>query len=269
MNELKIFQNSEFGELGVLVIDGKEFFPATDCAKALGYTNPRKAIIDHCKGVTKRDALTDGGIQTINFIPEGDLYRLIVRSQLPAAERFERWVFDEVLPAIRRHGMYATPDTVEAMLADPDTMIRTLTALKEERAARVALEAKAEADAPKVLFADSVAASKQSILVGELATLLRQNGIQIGQNRLFEELRRDGYLVRQSGERWNLPTQRAMELGLFEIKERTVNAPDGSVRLTRTTKVTGKGQIYFINRYRKEAEQWHERHRSSGDCRRS
>lgn len=249
MNELKIFSSSEFGELGVLDIDGKPHFPATDCAKLLGYTNPQKAIRDHCKGVNETVTPTHGGMQTIKVIPEGDLYRLIVSSKLPAAERFEVWVFDDVLPTIRKHGMYATPVTVEAMLSDPDTMIKTLQALKVERTQRLALEAQAAANAPKVLFADSVSASHQTILIGELAKLLKQNGIDIGQNRLFDRLRAEGYLC-NVGDQRNMPTQRAMGLGLFEIKERTINNPDGSIRLTRTTKVTGKGQVYFVNRYR-------------------
>jgi anti-repressor protein len=151
--------------------------------------------------------------------------------------------------------MYATPDTVDKLLSDPDTAILMLQRYKEERDKRQALEAQAEKNAPKVLFADSVAASKQTILVGELAKLLNQNGIDIGQNRLFESLRKDGYLCGSVGERWNQPTQYSMDLGLFRIKERTINNPDGSVRLTRTTLVTGKGQQYFISRYlgRKEA----------------
>ena len=128
-NHLQIFENSEFGQLSVLDIDGKTYFPATECAKLLGYSNPHKAIGDHCKGVTKREALTQGGQQTMNFIPEGDLYRLITHSKLPSAERFESWVFDEVLPSIRKHGMYA----VDELLGNPDMAIAAFTALKKER----------------------------------------------------------------------------------------------------------------------------------------
>lgn len=249
MNELKIFRKQDFGEVRTVLRDGEPWFVAADVCKALEVQNPTQAIarLDD----DERAMLNIGRQGETNIVNEPGLYALVLGSRKPEARAFKRWITHEVIPAIRHHGLYATPQTVEAMLNDPDTMIRTLTALKEERAARMALESKAEADAPKVLFADSVAASKQSILVGELATLLRQNGIQIGQNRLFEDLRNDGYLVRQRGDRWNLPTQRAMEMGLFEIKERTVNAPDGTVRLTRTVKVTGKGQIYFLNRYQK------------------
>ena len=256
MNELKIFRNKDFGEVRTVLRDGEPWFVAADVCRALEISNSRDALTrldaDE-KGVASTDTL--GGRQEMQVVSEPGLYALVLGSRKPEARAFKRWITHEVIPDIRRHGMYATPATVEAMLNDPDTMIRTLTALKEERAARVALEAKAEADAPKVLFADSVAASKQSILVGELATLLRQNSIQIGQNRLFEDLRNDGYLVKQHGDRWNLPTQRAMEMGLFEIKVRTINAPDGVNRISRTVKVTGKGQIYFINRYRREAAQ--------------
>lgn len=258
MNELKVFENSQFGKLNIMIIDGKEYFPATDCAKVLGYTNPRKAIIDHCRCVTKRytpHPQNPEKIMEVSFIPEGDLYRLIARSKLPAAEQFERWVFDEVLPAIRKHGGYLTPEKVEEALLNPDVMIKLLTNLKEERAARiaaeektVALEEKVEADAPKVQFANSVTASKQSILVGELAKLLRQNGASFGQNRLFEKMRADGFL-HQTGSQKNMPTQRAIEMGVLELLERTVINSDGSIRLTRTPKVTGKGQVYFINRY--------------------
>lgn len=267
MNELKVFENSQFGKLNIMIIDGKEYFPATDCAKVLGYSNPRDAISKHCPHVVKRDVGVQTGYKadgmpamqmvSTSFIPEGDLYRLIARSKLPAAEQFERWVFDEVLPAIRKHGGYLTPEKVEEALLNPDVMIRLLTNLKEERAARiaaeektVALEEKVEADAPKVQFANSVTASKQSILVGELAKLLRQNGAPFGQNRLFEKLRTDGFL-HQTGSQKNMPTQKAVDMGLFEVQERTINNPDGSIRLTRTPKVTGKGQVYFINRYLK------------------
>lgn len=133
MNELQVFKNTEFGELNILVIDGKEYFPATDCARILGYSDPYDAINRHTKGSVKHRVLTSGGEQEIKFIPEGDLYRLIVKSKLPKAERFERWVFDEVLPSIRKHGIYATDKVIEEMLNNPDTMIKTLQALKEER----------------------------------------------------------------------------------------------------------------------------------------
>lgn len=246
MNEIQIFNNPDFGEVRTMEETGAVLFCGSDVAKALGYSNPSKALSDHCKGVTKRYTPTNSGTQEMLFIPESDLYRLVFSSKLPTAEKFTDWVTSEVLPTIRRHGMYATPDTVEKMLADPDTAIKLLTTLKEERAARLALEAQAEADKPKVLFADAVSASHTSILVGDLAKLLRQNGVEIGQNRLFSFLREKGYLCSQ-GERYNLPTQRSMNRGWFQVKETTINQPNGSVRITRTVKVTGKGQQYFIN----------------------
>lgn len=248
MNDLQVFKNSEFGELAILIIDGKEYFPASECAAKLGYTNPQKAIRDHCKGVTKRSVLTAGGEQEINFIPEGDLYRLIVRSKLPSAERFESWVFDEVLPSIRKHGAYMTPAKIEEVLLNPDTIIRLATDLKAEREIRMALEAKVEQDKPKTIFADAVTASHSSILVGDLAKLIKQNGYDIGQKRLFEYLRQEGYLIK-GGNSKNMPTQRSMEMDLFEVKESAITNPDGSIRVTKTTKVTGKGQVYFINHF--------------------
>ena len=161
---------------------------------------------------------------------------------------FKRWITHEVIPSIRRHGGYLTPAKLEEALLNPDTLIRLATDLKAEREKRAALEQQVRTDAPKVLFADSVSASSSSILVGQLAVLLRQNGVNIGQNRLFQWMRENGFLI-QSGSRKNSPTQRSMELGLFETKERTINNPDGSIRITMTTKVTGKGQVYFVNRF--------------------
>ena len=261
MNDMQLFDHGEFGSMRTAEIDGTPYVVGVDVARALEYAKPSQAVIDHCKGIRKLGIPSHNQygaevVQETNCIPEGDIYRLIYKaaeqnrnlSIKEKAERFERWIFDEVLPAIRKHGMYVAPQTVEAMLADPDTMIRTLEALRDERAVRTALEGKVEQDAPKVLFADSVAASEQSILIGELAKILHQNGVDIGQNRLFDQLRNDGYLCLH-GERRNLPTQRAMDMDLFEIRERIVNNHDGSIRLTRTTKVTGKGQIYFVNRY--------------------
>ena len=252
MNELQLFNNPRFGDVRTLTEDGNTLFCGSDVARALGYAKPQNAIAAHCKGALKRGILTNGGMQEMSFIPEGDLYRLITHSKLPDAEKFERWVFDEILPSIRRNGMYATPEKLAEMLLNPDAMIQTLQALKAEQEKRRALEAQAEADKPKVLFSDAVSASSSSILIGDLAKLLRQNGVPIGQNRLFDRLRSEGYLMRY-GESRNLPTQRAMEQGLFEVKETTISNPDGSIRVTKTTKVTGKGQVYFVNRYLKEA----------------
>lgn len=248
-NEIQIFNNPDFGEIRTLTANDTALFCGSDIAKALGYSNPSKALSDHCKGdLTNRYPIVDalGRTQEAIFIRESDLYRLVFSSKLPTAEKFTDWVTSDVLPTIRKHGAYMTPETIEKALTDPDTIIQLATTLKEERAARLALESKVEADRPKILFADAVAASHTSILVGDLAKLLRQNGVDIGQNRLFRFLREKGYLC-GTGERYNLPTQRSMDAGWFEIKETTIGNPDGSIRITRTVKVTGKGQQYFLN----------------------
>ena len=237
--------------------DGHALFCGKDVATALGYKDPTNALKQHCRGVVFHHPISDrlGRTQDARFISEGDVYRLITHSKLPTAERFERWVFDEVLPSIRQHGAYATPSALEAMLSDPDTMIRVLTALKEEQAVRAAAEAacteltaQAQRDAPKVLFADAVSTSTSTILVGDLAKILRGNGVQIGATRLFGVLRRRGYLINRRGTDWNMPTQRSMDLGLFKVKETAITHSDGHVTVSRTPKVTGKGQAYFITR---------------------
>lgn len=247
---LKVFENSEFGQVRTIFEDGKVLFCGSDVARALGYSNTRDAISKHCKGVVKRDTLTNGGEQETSFIPEGDVYRLIIRSKLPSAQRFEHWVFDEVLPALRQTGSYVLQRPDSYMIDDP---IERAKRWIEEAQERLALQAKVEADAPKVLFADAVATSKDSCLVGQLAKVLRQNGYNIGQNRLFDYLRNAGYLCK-SGENRNMPTQRSIDAGWFEVKEGTLYNLDGTVRITRTPKVTNKGQIYFVNKFLKEAK---------------
>lgn len=225
--------------------DGKVLFCGKDVATVLGYKDPVNALKLHCRGVAKYHPIIDslGRTQEARFITEGDLYRLIASSKLPSAQKFESWVFDTVIPSIRRHGGYMagqdhmTPE--EMALAS----MRWLTSKVEEQAKLL------QAQAPKVLFADSVATSKTSILVGELAKILKGNGVDIGQNRLFGWLRENKYLISKKGDLWNSPTQYSMELGLFEVKETTNQQPDGTVRINRTTKVTGKGQQYFINKF--------------------
>lgn len=252
MKELQIFSNSEFGQVRTLEHEGKVLFMGADVAKILGYSNTHDALIRHCKedGVVKHEVIDSvGRQQQAKFINEGNLYRLIVSSKLPTAEKFEKWVYDEVLPAIRKHGAYMTSETIEKVLSDPDTIIKIATQLKEEQAKRMLLEVKVEEQKPKVLFADAVATSKTSILVGEMAKILKQNGIDIGQNRLFTWLRENGYLIRRSGTDFNMPTQYSMDLGLFEIKETVVHKPDGSSKINKTPKITGKGSIYFMNKF--------------------
>ena len=178
-------------------------------------------------------------------VNEPGLYSLVLGSRKPEAKAFKRWITHEVIPTIRKHGMYATPETAEQILNNPDFLIKTLETLKQERAARVAAEEQIKLDAPKVLFADCVSQAETDILIGELAKLLKQNGMDIGQNRLYEKLRQEGFIMKNS----TIPTQRAMELGLFHVIERSIMQPNGTTRITKTTKVTGKGQQYFVNRY--------------------
>ena len=249
MNEVQIFNNPDFGEVRTIEENGAVMFCGSDVAKALGYSNPRDAISRHCRGVVKRDTPTESGMQEMSFIPESDLYRLVFGSKLPTAERFTDWVTEEILPTIRKHGAYMTPDTLDRMISSPEFGIKLLTALQAEREQRVRLENKVTADAPKVLFADAVSASHASILVGELAKLLRQNGKEIGQNRLFRWLRENGYLIKRTGSDFNMPTQRSMELGLFSIKETAITHADGTVTVSKTVKVTGKGQQYFVEKF--------------------
>lgn len=180
-----------------------------------------------------------------NFLTESGVYKLVFKSRKPNAEKFTDWVTDEVLPSIRKHGMYAVDDLIN----NPDLAIKAFTALKEEKTRNKMLQADNERMRPKEIFADAVATSQTSILIGDLAKLLKQNGVETGQKRFFEWLRENGYLIKRKGADWNMPTQKAMELGLFEVKESAVNNPDGSVRINKTTKVTGKGQQYFINKF--------------------
>ncbi|MBS5595686.1 phage antirepressor [Peptostreptococcus sp.] len=247
MNEIKAFNSLEFGQIRTTSIDGEPWFVGKDIAAALGYKNISDALIKHVdmedKGVAKCDTL--GGNQEKTVINESGMYSLVLSSRLDSAKKFKRWVTNDILPSIRKHGMYATDELIN----NPDLLIQVATQLKDERTKRQQLELKEQENRPKVLFAESVEASKCSILIGDLAKLIKQNGYNIGQNRLFEWMRNNGYLISRRGESYNMPTQQSMNLGLFEIKESSVVNPDGSVRLTRTTKVTGKGQVYFINKF--------------------
>lgn len=249
MNELQIFNSPEFGDIRTVEIDGKPYFVANDVARALGYVETAKAIRTHCKGVSEMDIPSKGGIQCMKVIPEGDIYRLIVRSKLPSAEKFETWVFDEVIPSIRKNGGYIVG---QETLSDEELMAKAILVAQKKIAERDKIiekqRLKIEADKPKTIFADAVSTSHTSILIGDLAKLICQNGVQTGQKRLFQWMRDNGYLMK-SGASYNMPMQRYIEQGLFEVKESSVQNPDGSVRVTRTTKVTGKGQLYFINKF--------------------
>lgn len=250
MNELQIFNSTEFGDIRTVEIDGKPYFVGTDVAKALGYAKPNNAVSTHCRYTLKRGIATkQGNMSEMVLIPEGDIYRLIIRSKLSSAERFERWVFDEVLPAIHHNGGYIMG---QENLSDSELMAKAiLVAQKTIEHKNQIIEqqkAKIEADRPKTIFADAVSTSHTSILIGGLAKLICQNGVQTGQKRLFQWMRENGYLMK-TGASYNMPMQRYIEQGLFEVKESSVQNPDGSVRVTRTTKVTGKGQLYFINKF--------------------
>lgn len=247
MNEIKAFNSLEFGQIRTTSIDGEPWFVGKDIAAALGYKDTSDAIKRHIFDEDKLTrCFTDSGQgREMTIINESGMYSLILSSKLEKAKLFKRWVTSDILPSIRKHGMYATDELIN----NPDLLIQVATQLKDERAKRQELELQEQANRPKVLFAESVEASKCSILIGDLAKLIKQNGYNIGQNRLFEWMRNNGYLISRRGESYNMPTQQSMNLGLFEIKESSVVNPDGSVRLTRTTKVTGKGQVYFINKF--------------------
>lgn len=249
MQQLQTFMYNEQAVRTLFDSKGEVFFVGNDVAKLLGYSNYRNAVINHVDTEDKqRTQIEDAGQnREMTIINESGLYSLILSSKLPTAKQFKRWVTSEVLPNIRKHGTHMTPETIEKVLADPDTIIQIATQLKEERAKRMQAEVVIEQQKPQVLFAKAVETSETSILVGQLAKLLTQNGISIGQNRLFAWLRDNGYLGKK-GAHYNEPTQYAVERGWFEVVERTMQNPDGSVRITRTTKVTGKGQVYFINK---------------------
>ena len=245
MNEIQTFDFDGSG-IRTLTIGDEPYFVGKDVAQVLGYSNPRDAIAKHVdaedKGVAKCDTL--GGQQNQTVINESGLYSLILGSKLPEAKRFKRWVTSEVLPSLRRNGMYA----MDELLDNPDLAINALQKLKEEREARRQLELQNAQMKPKALFAEAVETSSTSILIGDMAKLLRQNGVEVGQRRLFDWLRTNGWLMK-TGESRNMPTQKAMEKGYFEIRERTISNPDGSVRITKTTKVTGKGQVWLTNEF--------------------
>ena len=251
MNGIQIFRNESFGEVRVTEANGEPMFCLADVCKMLDLGNPSQVKSRLSDGVISNEVILDslGREQVAVFINEDALYDVIFDSRKPEARAFRKWVTSEVLPAIRRTGGYIDTkedDTPELIMA------RALVVAKEtiERAQnRIrSLEAENAANAPKALFADAVAASDRSCLVAELAKILQQNGVNIGQNRLFKWLRGNGYLCAK-GEYYNQPTQRAMELGLFEIKKTSITKPDGVVLVQSTTKVTGKGQIYFVNKF--------------------
>nr|DAN48708.1 MAG TPA: repressor domain protein [Bacteriophage sp.] len=248
MNEIRVFKNKEFGNVRMMVIDGKPYFAGSDVATALGYQNPSRDVQRHCKNVVKGRGTDSVGRQNeMSFISEFDIYRLVMRSKLPDAGRFQDWVVEEVLPSIRKHGVYMTPETIKKVLLNPDTIIRLVTELKDEREKNVRLSAKIAKDREKVLFANAVGTADGCIQVGELAKLMCQNGCKIGRQRLFGLLFSDGWIMRGSYGRY-VPKQYAVEAGYMRIQERIIHV-NGEERLTQTILITPKGQQYFINRY--------------------
>lgn len=257
MQELQIFKNNEFGEVRTKVINNEPYFSLNDVCRILEINNPSQAKTRLNKdGVISNEVIDSmGRTQQANFINESNLYKLIFQSRKSEAEKFADWVTSEVLPSIRKHGAYMSSEVIEKTLSDPDYLIRLATNLKEEKAKRALAEAQIERDKPKVLFADTVSSSNKSCLVGELAKLISQEAIRrgeinkkIGQNNLFAWMRSSGYLCK-SGERKNQPLQQYVEQGLFELKKGSYVDGNGVNVLTTTTKVTGKGIIYFINKF--------------------
>ena len=247
INELQVFFY-EGNEVRTVQRGGEPWWVLRDVCDILeiGNSGNVAARLDEDeKGIHTVDTL--GGKQELTIISESGLYSTILLSRKPEAKKFKRWITHEVLPTIRKHGAYVTSAKLEEMMNDPDAWIKVLTSLKDERAAKERLQLEAAKNEPKVVFADAVSVSNGTILIGELAKILKGNGIEIGQNRLFEKLRQDGYLIKRQGTDYNAPTQRAMELGLFKVKETAITHSDGHVTISKTTKVTGKGQQYFIN----------------------
>lgn len=243
MNGLQIFNNEEFGVVRTVTIDNEPWFVASDICKALEISNVSVAIsrLDE----DERSKFNLGRQGEGNIVSEYGLYSLVLASRKPEAKKFKRWVTHEILPSIRKYGVYA----VDELLDNPDMAIKAFTALKEEWEKNRLLRSDNERMKPHAVLGQAITTANTSILVGDLAKILRQNGIEVGGKRLFEWLRENGYLIKRKGTDWNLPTQRSMEMGLFEIKESVHIDGNGCNRITRTPKITGKGQEYFINKF--------------------
>lgn len=249
MQEIKIFNNPSFGNVRVAGTEVNPLFCLADVCKALGLS---------AKGVNQRlgdevisnypiaDSL--GRTQQALFVNEDGLYDVILDSRKPEAKQFRKWITSEVLPTIRKHGAYMTDNIIEKTLSDPDYLIQLATTLKQERQQRIEAERKVAAAQPAVTFTQAVSGSASSCLIGELAKLINQNGYPIGERRLFKWLRENGYLGTK-GERYNIPNQRYIEQGLFELKKGTRSGNNGVMHTTITSKVTGKGQVYFVNKF--------------------
>lgn len=251
MNNLQIFNSPEFGQVRIVQQNGEPWFVGKDVAEILGYQNGSRDINRHVDE-DDRQNYQNGTFESnrgLTIINESGLYSLILSSKMPKAKEFKRWVTSEVLPAIRKHGAYMTDDVLKQAIQSPDFLIKLATELKEEKEARRQAEASLQAAKPKVLFADAVSASDSTILIGDLAKILKQNGYNTGQKRLFQWLRDNGYLIKRQGADYNSPTQRSMELGLFRVKETPIIHADGHVTVNKTVKVTPKAQIYFANKF--------------------
>lgn len=244
MNDVKIFESPEFGQVRTTVIDGEPWFVAADVCRALDLGNPTRALdrLDN----DERTLISIKGASNgkpVNGVNEPGLYSLVLGSRKPEAKAFKRWITHEVIPAIRKTGGYHVPQSPEEQMAQGLLAAQKLLAEKDKRI---------EEMRPKEIFADAVSVSKTDILIGDLAKLIKQNGHDIGQKRLFSWLRENGFLIK-SGTEKNMPTQRAMDMKLFEVKEGSFVDGNGVNRITRTTKVTGKGQVYFVNKFLRKA----------------
>lgn len=249
MNKIQTFSNPEFGEMRTLTIDGEPWFVGKDVAQVLGYADTKSALTDHVDAEDRRiiqrgqNAALDIPNRGLTIINESGLYSLILSSKLPGAKKFKHWVTSEVLPSIRKNGGYIAG---QEEMSDSEIMAKALMVAQRTIENKNAQIAEMQ---PKALFADSVAASNSSILIGELAKILRQNGMDTGEKRFFARLREEGFLIKRKGTDYNMPTQKSMELGLFQIKETVINHSNGHTTVNKTVKVTGKGQQYFINRF--------------------
>lgn len=254
MRQLQIF-NFEQNEVRTILVNNEPFFVGKDVAETLGYSNTAKAIRDHVDIEDRRSERIvhpSGGTQDSVVINESGLYSLILKSKLPNARKFKRWVTNEVLPSIRKHGAYMTDDAMEKALTSPEFGIRLLTELKNERDQKEQAQQQLKAQEPQVVFAKSVEVSQNSVAVKVLATILKQNGVSIGQNRMFQWLREHKYLSSRPGKSWNMPTQKSMDKGLFELKANTYFHNNGIPETNYTPLVTGKGQVYFVNKFKNE-----------------
>lgn len=247
MNELKAFKNPKFGTIRTTTINGEPWFVAADVCKALDLNNNRMAIerldVDE-KGVSSID--TPGGKQELTIINEPGLYALVLGSRKPEAKAFKRWITHEVIPTIRKHGAYMTPETIEKVLSDPDTIIKLATELKEERERTAALNAKIKADKPYTEFGAAIAANSDAILVRDFAKLLHNDGIKMGEKRLYKWLRENGFLMQTAPTK---PYQKYVDMGWFRVDERSISTVQGQM-IVSTTKITGKGQMGLLSALR-------------------